>query len=157
FATMNYSNASMNEALPTDEMKKVGAIGLSVTIPLWNGGEKVSRLKQVVSEKKIAQTQLKQYEKSLRLNILNAVSDYSSLFEALKANKKALALAKKSYQLTKDAIQTGRASVTALNDAELMETNLKLQVVMNIFELIKTKILIKRLISADPFEVEEYS
>ncbi len=148
FATMNYQNASMDDTFPTDEMKKVGAVGIAVSIPIWNGGEKMGKLRQAVSDNVTAQMNLKAYEKSLRLGILNAVTNYNAQLATLTANKKALSLAKKSYRLTRDAVESGKQSVSVLNDAELMETKMKLQVELSYFELLRTKIMIDKLVSA---------
>lgn len=146
FASYSLFKGSNEKITASDEeYKKSGVIGLSISIPLWNGGSKIHQYRQSVVERNNSQVHLKRIEKDLKLVLRNAVSSYKSLLGTYKANGEAVRLAEESYNFKKTRFGSGKISITELNDSELMLTSQRLNSLVTLFKINSNLALIEKL------------
>jgi len=93
-------------------------IGLSVDIPIFSSGMRISRVQQAKLALVKSQTQKKQVEDGLHMEYETAKNDYASSLEKYLTVKDNLALAKKIYDKT---IVKYRQGVSSSNDLTLIQ------------------------------------
>lgn len=151
FGSFQYTGSSNDKATigGSDDFQKIAVVGVKLTFPIWNGGEKASSLKQAIVDRNNARVKLSQAQKGFNLELANAVYEYSALLDTYSANKDAVKLAKQLFKMTQTRFSTGKASITELNDAERMLTGQNLQKEATLFKLNTLIAKIQNIISTE--------
>ncbi len=132
----------------SDKMNHIGVVGINLTIPIWNGGERSGQLKQAIVDKRNAELALRKAKKGFSLQLRNATSEYESLIEIYRSNIQVIKLARQSYGHTKDQFKSGKTTTARLNDAELMLTGQMLQKELTVYKLNTLMAKIEKLTSS---------
>ena len=149
FSSLDYSRGSTMQAFlrRTEELDRYISAGVKIDIPIWEGGLKEAQLSQARSDKEIAILRKKQVEKSLLLELKKAYLEYQQYKDNLKANIEAVRLAEEAFKQTQEMFASGQATLTDLNDAELLLTNQRLNKEMTLFNINITLARIEKLIA----------
>ena len=147
FGSWSYLGGSNEHPfLNNGELDNYSLVGLKVSIPIWEGGEKEAQLSQSKADKEIAVLRKKQLGKNLLLELKKAHLEYQQHKENLKANIEAVDLAEESFKQTQEMFASSQVTLTDLNDAELLLTNQRLNKEMTLFSINITLAKIEKLI-----------
>jgi outer membrane protein TolC len=94
-------------------------IGLSLSIPLFDGGERRSKVKQAKLDYKKTEMTLDDTEENLNVNYLNAINNYNNHKTNVQRQKQNIALAEKVYQGTALKYREGLVTMTDLLQDEM--------------------------------------
>lgn len=75
-------------------------VGLSLTIPIYEGGVSQAKIREMTEKKQMAQYQLTDYQKNIKIEITSRYELFHRYFDQIKAFDTALEKAKKSYDET---------------------------------------------------------
>ena len=117
-------------------------VGLSLTLDILDGGAKSDRIHEAISDKENATVELSKWEREYKTKTYNLCSQSQKLFENYDSQQSLIALAEKTYQFILNRFETGQASLTDLNDAELNLASYRVEALSNILalRLIETEI-----------------
>ncbi|MFH1062861.1 MAG: TolC family protein [Candidatus Omnitrophota bacterium] len=150
FAEGDYNGGSNDKKyIGSEEIDTYASAGISVNVPLWNGGEKWAMIEQAKADRDNARLERKLEEKNLLLSLKTGIEEYVEYLKTLDANNQAVRLAEESYTITRDMFETGQVSLTDLNDAEQLLTSQKLQQQQTLYNIAVTKAKIERLTVKD--------
>lgn len=102
------------------------AVGLSLSIPIFNGNTIINKTKQVGLSLKELQLQRDYVSEAQDLQITSALDNMRTANEQLLVNKEAIAQAEKGYEIAKVRYNTGSGTILELNDSELALTQSRL-------------------------------
>lgn len=102
------------------------AVGLSLSIPIFNGNTVIHQTKQVELAIKELQLQRNYATEGQKLQITSALDNMRAANEQLLVNKEAIAQAEKGYEIAKVRYNTGTGTILELNDSELALTQSRL-------------------------------
>jgi outer membrane protein len=126
FGSFRYMGNSDEVLVGGDNLDTVGVVGVSLTFPIFSGGEKINQYRQAVIEKTNAEIMLRKAKKGYFVELRNAIGQYNGLVETYKANLRTIKLSKRSYQMTQSRFKSGKESITALNDVERLMSGSRL-------------------------------
>jgi outer membrane protein len=135
FATWNYLGMGDSYDVRRKNLDHYCVAGLMLNVPLWTGGDTIAQLNQAKIDKENDILRLQQTTKEFVLDLENAMSEYHEYLNTLKANNKAVELAKETFKMTRDLFESGQVSLSDLNDAELHLTNEKLAHLLTMYNL----------------------
>jgi outer membrane protein TolC len=144
FGTINHSGTGDSMPPDDDDLFSSSSIGLSINIPIFEGGAVTAKHKQAVLDKVKAEIELKKKQEKLQMELEAAISEYKRNIQTFLATKKATSLAKQAYALTKSRFTTGGATRNDLNDSEKALTNSRIQQQTTLFEIYKNRAVIKK-------------
>lgn len=148
FISLDYFGGSRkNTFLEIRDLDQYAFTGVKIDIPIWEGGEKEAQLSQARADKEIAVLKKGQIEKNLLLDLKKAYLEYKQYKENLKANVEATRLTEEAFKQTQEMFASGQATLTDLNDAELLLTNQRLNKEMTLFNINITLAGIEKLIA----------
>jgi len=126
-----------------------GVAGISVSFPIFDGGETKERLSQARADVRSTELALKKTKKDLRLALSTAISEYYQYVETLEADVESVKLARDSFSMHQDLLMSGKITLTEINDAELLLTRMMLNKEVTLFNLKKTMALVERLSASE--------
>jgi outer membrane protein len=101
-----------------DTTEDVGFVGVSVVVPLFEGGRIYSRVRKERSKLGALQQALRSLELRVRLEVQTAVLNVGSSKERVLATQKAIEQGKESLRIEREKYELGRGSITDVLDAE---------------------------------------
>ena len=128
FGEDNEADFSSNQSI-----KQTSTIGLSISIPLYAGGSRYADIGKARAQLGQARYQLEHNQKQLELQLESLYIQKKSFEKQKKSNQKFLDLAKRTFKMSQNRIDSGQASIIELNDAEQLLTQAKLQLEMSIY------------------------
>lgn len=144
FGQLSYSGTG-NDMPPEDNnVFTSSAVGISLNIPIFEGGAVTARHRQAVLDSVKAKIELKKQKESLAVELASSIEEYKANIEKYAAAKRAVNLAKRGYELTRTRFETGGATRNDLNTAESSLTNARIQQQSALFEIYRNKASIKR-------------
>jgi outer membrane protein len=104
------------------EKKPTQGISLSLDVPIWDWGEKKSRIR--LAEMQVANQQLSDDEtmKKLRINILQSVRELETLAERITIAETSLKAAELTYQINEEKYANGNMTAMDLNTSQQQYT-----------------------------------
>ncbi|MDP4206592.1 MAG: TolC family protein [Bacteroidota bacterium] len=117
FGQMNYQ--SYNTKFSFNQWNGTKVIGLSLSIPIYDGGEKRYKIKQANSKINQLQEEIKQKTNMMEIEYRDAVEQLKTNYEALKAQEANKKLAADVYHQTELLYKEGMATLTDLLNAEV--------------------------------------
>lgn len=147
FYTYQNTQRSNESLFGNGDNLNTSVYGLSIRWDIWDGGGNRARYKQALIDKSESDLQLRKGKNDLLLSLRQKISKYEQLSKSVKINKDAVSLSKQSFQLNQRKFRSGKSSVTAVNDSELVLTQSKLRELANVFQLLETKAYIEKYIS----------
>ena len=128
-STFNYLYMSQNNDFKFGQYRwdPYSTLGITLSIPLFNGGQRYNNLKQSGIQLHQLSEQRKEVERGLKLSIKNNWNLMAKSMEQVVASESAVEQARKGYQITQKRYETGMGTIVEVNSAALAITNAELQ------------------------------
>ncbi len=128
FSSMQYDGDSDDAFPDSDDFHTTMLAGISVTIPIYEGGIKSAKKNQAIRNLKKIRLELSKVQKMLTLDLQNTFLAYKASQRQHNTAGQTLNVSQKAYDLAKLRYKTGLGSLSELQDAELALTKAKLLV-----------------------------
>lgn len=115
------------------------SIGLTLSIPIFNGNTYLNQQKQTEISLKELQLQRTYTADGMNIQVLSALKNMKAAKEQLVVNKEAIAQAERGYEIAKVRYQTGSGTILELNDSQLALTKSKLNYQQAIYDYISAQ------------------
>ncbi len=115
------------------------SIGLTLSIPIFNGNTYLNQQKQVEISLRELQLQRNYTADGMNIQVLSALKSMKAAKEQLVVNKEAIAQAQRGYEIAKVRYQTGSGTILELNDSQLALTQSKLNYQQAIYNYISAQ------------------
>ncbi len=102
----------------TDRVEDAGAIGLSIDVPLFEGGRVSAQVRQEQARLRAAQERLRRLGLQVTLDVQSAVLNVTSARERIIATEKSIEQAKESLRTEQEKYALGKGSITDVLDAQ---------------------------------------
>jgi len=96
----------------------VGSVGVSVSIPLFEGGRIEAGVRHERARLAAAQENLRKLELQVGLEVQTAVLNVTSTLERVRATEKAIEQARESLRIEREKYELGKGSITDVLDAQ---------------------------------------
>ena len=114
-------------------------IGLSLSIPIFSGGQRYHAVKQARIQADELDLQRINTERQLRIGIRQSLSTMETAMKTYDSSREALRSAEKAYDIATKSYQVGRNTLTDLNNTELVLTQSRLAVSQAIYNFVVAK------------------
>ena len=133
--TFSYSYLTQSDIFNLSQWRwfPSSSIGLSLSIPIFSGGQRYHAIKQVRVQADELALQRENTERQLRIGIRQSLGTMDTAMRTYDASKEALASAEKAYDIAVKSYQLGKSTLTDLNNTELVLTQSKLAVSQAIY------------------------
>jgi len=115
----------------------------NLSLPLFTGGQTSSRIQEAQLQLNSAQNQLAQLEQQIQLQVINAYHTFESAQVAYQAQEKAVASARKSYEITNAKYRQQQALLVELLESRTRFTNAQLNQVIARYEWLKAAVALE--------------
>lgn len=129
-------------------------LGFTLSIPLFNGGQRYHNMKQSEVQLYQLQEQRKDLERGLKLSIQNNYDLMAKSMEQVTATQTAVEQARKGYQITQKRYETGMGTIVDVNSAALAVTSAELQYRNAIYDYLAAKSDLEKVLGYDIKPVE---
>jgi len=96
----------------------VGAIGLFLDIPLFEGGQVDARIRDEMARMEAQRERLRKLELQIRLEVETAAANVNSLRQRIAATEKSIEQAKESLEIEREKYALGKSTITDVLDAQ---------------------------------------
>ena len=133
-----YAYQTQAEDFRFSEYNWVGsaAVGLQLSIPIFNGRTVVNKAKQLKISLQELQLQKQYASDGIDLQIQSAINNMKAAQEQLSVNKDAISQAERGYEIAKVRYQTGSGTILELNDSELSMTQANLNYQQSLYDFL---------------------
>lgn len=131
-------------------------LGLTLQIPLFNGGQRYHNVKQSQIQLYQLSEQRKNLERGLRMSIKNNFDLINKNIEQVIATQSSVELARKGYDITMKRYETGMGTIVDVNAAALAVLNAELQNRNAIYDYLAAKTDLEKVIGYEiaPIDVD---
>lgn len=123
------------DAWPEKEMNSVFVAGIRLNVPLWDSGGRSGARVESERDRQEADILIRQRTEALTDEFNDAFIRYTSGVKALPARRSARDAARAAYAIALSSFESGSASQTQLNDAELQLTRMEMDLLTSLYEL----------------------
>jgi len=150
--TGNYMYMSMNNDFKFGDYKwnPYSTVGLSLSIPLFDGFKKRNDIKQTKVSLEQMEWQRQDIVRNLELAVKNNVNNMSNYVEQVLSTKDVVAQAEKGYEISQKLYDTGMGTLLDLNDAQLGLTQASLAFNQAIYNFLASKADLDKTLGIDP-------
>lgn len=136
YASGLYNWLSMNNDFRFKNYKwdPYSTVGLTLSIPLIQGGSRYFRIKQAEIDVKSLKYQREDIVRNLTLQVRNSMDNIQKSIKQIASNKEGVRQAEKAYSIMQKSFMIGSATFIDLNDADLALTNSRLAYYQAIFD-----------------------
>ena len=136
-----YMYMSMNNDFRFSDYKwnPYSTVGLSVSIPLFNGFKKQSNIRETKVSIEQMKWQREDVVRKLTLSVKNSVSSMTNYVEQVYSSGDVVKQAQKAYEIAQKRYETGMGTLLELNDALLAVTQTQLMYNQAIFNYLSSK------------------
>ena len=133
--TFSYSYLTQSDIFNLSQWRwfPSSSIGLSLSIPIFSGGQRHHAIKQVQIQADELDLQRENTERQLRIGIRQSLGTMDTALRTYTASLEALTSAEKAYDIAVKSFQLGKSTLTDLNNTELVLTQSKLAVSQAIY------------------------
>ncbi len=137
----NYMYMSMNNDFRFSDYRwnPTSSVGLTVSIPIFNGFKKQSEIRQTKVSLEQMKWQREDIVRNLTLAVKNSVSSMTNFVEQVFSTRDAVKQAQKGYEISQKRYDTGMGTLLELNDAELALTQTSLSYNQAIYNYLAAK------------------
>jgi len=114
-------------------------VGLSLSIPIFSGGQRLYTIKQTRMQASELELQRKNTERQLRIGIRQSLQTMDTAMKTYDAAKDAVGTAEKAYGIASKSYQLGKSTLTDLSNTELTLTQTKLQAAQAVYNFVVAK------------------
>ena len=139
--TFSYSYLTQSDIFNLSQWKwfPSSTIGVSLSIPIFSGGQRYHAVKQARVQADELELQRENTERQLRIGIRQSLGTMDTAMRTYDASKEALVSAEKAYDIAVKSYQLGKSTLTDLNNTELVLTQSKLAVSQAIYNFVIAK------------------
>ena len=139
--TFSYSYLTQSDIFNLSQWKwfPSSTIGLSLSIPIFSGGQRYHAIKQTRVQADELELQRENTERQLRIGIRQSLGTMDTAMRTYDASKEALVSAEKAYDIAVKSYQLGKSTLTDLNNTELTLTQSKLAVSQAVYNFVIAK------------------
>ena len=139
--TFSYSYLTQSDIFNLSQWKwfPSSTIGLSLSIPIFSGGQRYHTIKQTRVQADELELQRENAERQLRIGIRQSLGTMDTAMRTYDASKEALTSAEKAYDIAVKSYQLGKSTLTDLNNTELVLTQSRLAVSQAIYNFVIAK------------------
>jgi outer membrane protein TolC len=101
-----------------DNPHEVGAVGLFVDIPLFEGGQVEARIRDEIARLEAQRERLRKLELQIRLEVETAAGNVNSLRQRITATEKSIEQAKESLDIEREKYELGKSTITDVLDVQ---------------------------------------
>ncbi|WP_436416559.1 TolC family protein [Petrimonas sp.] len=150
-STFNYMYMSQNNdfKFSTYRWDPYSTLGISLSIPLFHGGQRYHNLKQTKIQLYQLDEQRKDVERGLKLSIKNNYDLMAKSMEQVAATESSMEQARKGYLITQKRYETGMGTIVDVNMAALAVTNAELQYRNAIYDYLAAKTDLEKILGYD--------
>jgi len=102
----------------SSESEDVGSVGVSVTLPLFEGGRISAAIRRERARLASAREALRKAELQVRLDVQTALLNMESSRERVRSTEKAIEQARESLRIEREKYELGKGSITDVLDAQ---------------------------------------
>ncbi len=114
-------------------------VGLSLSIPIFSGGQRYYAIKQTRMQASELELQRQNTERQLRIGIRQSLQTMDTAMKTYDAAKDAVGTAEKAYGIAAKSYQLGKSTLTDLSNTELTLTQTKLQAAQAVYNFVVAK------------------
>lgn len=150
-STFNYMYMSQNNDFKFKNYRwdPYSMLGISLSIPLFNGGQRYHNMKQSQIQLYQLNEQRKDVERGLKLSIKNNYDLMAKSMEQVAATESSMEQARKGYLITQKRYETGMGTIVDVNMAALAVTNAELQYRNAIYDYLAAKTDLEKILGYD--------
>ena len=140
-ATANYNWISMSDGGMFSDFRwsPYSSIGLSLSLPIFQGGARHFRIKQAKSNVLQLGLQRDNLLKTLSMQVQMSMDNIQKSVKQIASNKEGVRQAEKAYAIMQKSFEIGSATFIELNDADLALTNSRLSYNQAIYDFLAAK------------------
>lgn len=146
-----YTYQTQAEDFRFSEYNWVGsaAVGLQLSIPIFNGRTVVNKAKQLKISLQELQLQKQYASDGIDLQIQSAINNMKAAQEQLSVNKDAIIQAERGYEIAKVRYQTGSGTILELNDSELSMTQANLNYQQSLYDFLTAQTNLEKVLGRE--------
>lgn len=146
-----YAYQTQAEDFRFSEYNWVGsaAVGLQLSIPIFNGRTVVNKAKQLKISLQELQLQKQYASDGIDLQIQSAINNMKAAQEQLSVNKDAIIQAERGYEIAKVRYQTGSGTILELNDSELSMTQANLNYQQSLYDFLTAQTNLEKVLGRE--------
>ena len=146
-----YTYQTQAEDFRFSEYNWVGsaAVGLQLSIPIFNGRTVVNKAKQLKISLQELQLQKQYASDGIDLQIQSAINNMKAAQEQLSVNKDAISQAERGYEIAKVRYQTGSGTILELNDSELSMTQANLNYQQSLYDFLTAQTNLEKVLGRE--------
>ena len=150
-SSFSYSQISQNNDFKINDYRwdPYSVVGVTLAIPLFNGGQRHYNIKQSEIQLSQLQEQRHNLKRGLQLSVKNSLEQINKSMEQVVAAGSSVGQAKKGYEITQKRYETGMGTIVDLNAAALAVTNAELQYRNAIYDYLASKADLEKTIGYD--------
>ena len=139
--TFSYSYLTQSDIFNLSQWKwfPSSTVGLSLSIPIFSGGQRYHAIKQTRVQADELDLQRENDERQLRIGIRQSLGTMDTAMRTFDSSKEALTSAEKAYDIAVKSYQLGKSTLTDLNNVELTLTQSRLAVSQAIYNFVIAK------------------
>ena len=111
-------------------------VGLSLSIPIFSGGQRYHAIKQTRVQADELALQRENTERQLRIGIRQSLQTMDTAIRTYDAARDAMGTAEKAYDIARKSYQLGKSTLTDLSDTELTFVQTKLQSAQAVYSFV---------------------
>ena len=140
-ATANYNWISMSYGGMFDDFRwnPYSTVGLSLSLPIFQGGARHFKVKQAKSNVLQLGLQRDNLVNSLSMQVQMSMDNIQKSIKQIASNKEGVRQAEKAYSIMQKSFEIGSATFVELNDADLALTNSRLSYNQAIYDFLAAK------------------
>ena len=146
-----YTYQTQAEDFRFSEYNWVGsaAVGLQLSIPIFNGRTVVNKAKQLKISLQELQLQKQYASDGIDFQIQSAINNMKAAQEQLSVNKDAISQAERGYEIAKVRYQTGSGTILELNDSELSMTQANLNYQQSLYDFLTAQTNLEKVLGRE--------
>lgn len=146
-----YTYQTQAEDFRFSEYNWVGsaAVGLQLSIPIFNGRTVVNKAKQLKISLQELQLQKQYASDGIDLQIQSAINNMKAAQEQLSVNKDAISQAERGYEIAKVRYQTSSGTILELNDSELSMTQANLNYQQSLYDFLTAQTNLEKVLGRE--------
>jgi outer membrane protein TolC len=113
-----WATNDVNRQPGADRSEDVGSVGVSVSIPLFEGGRIEAGVRREKARLASAQESLRKFELQIGLEVQTAVLNVTSSLERVRATEKSIEQAQESLRIEQEKYGLGKGSITDVLDVQ---------------------------------------
>ena len=145
---MSYANDS-NTFNADQYWFPTSTLGVQLTIPLFQGGAKYNKSKQLKIQMDEMMLQRQNLKRSLQLQTISQMNNIKNALKKIESNKESLRQAEKALSISQKMYEVGMATFLDLNNADLSYRNAGLAYNQSIFDYLSAKTDLEKILGKE--------